>query len=153
MNIKRLLDRAQKSQLFRSIGDSPENGCSVISSWEEWPGPEDPLVSEIHYGQQAIKDKIFSVEQETEWNEALALVVGVASKNLPYDPSEDSWYAPNVAVWQAAWVFCLEELYQSNSIPVPNELVAQIYWFEKGHWPCALLSLDSIANPKGYLVY
>ncbi|HDT5889378.1 TPA: hypothetical protein QHA87_004912 [Aeromonas dhakensis] len=154
MNIERLIDRAGKIQFFSALGAEIDDASIVrIGEWDEWPGPEDPRVEEIGLMQQSLYERVAHATEEAKWSRALRLMVEAAAKAVPYIEGEDASYGPNIAVWSAAWTFALEELYSSHDAPVPAEVRAQLYWYERGHWPCALIELSSTGSPKDYVVY
>ncbi len=155
MNIERLTTRIRESSLFSSLGTQIDDPLIVqIASWEEWPGPEEPRVEAIGTRQQSLHDDVvLNADEEEEWNRALRLVVEIAANVVPYKEGEDAWYAPNIAVWSAAWTFALEELCLSHSSPVPAEISAQLYWYERGHWPCALVTDSKAGGFRDYVVF
>jgi hypothetical protein len=129
------------------------NSEVAIHSWAEWIGPEDPLAAEIGLHQQRLYDVAVLQSEKELWDHALRFVVGVAAQIVLYVEGEDSWYAPNVAVWSVAWTFTLEEVHIARDTPVPPELGAQLYWYGHGHWPCALVHESSIGRVQDYVVY
>lgn len=102
---------------------------------------------------QSFHDAIVPAHTEPEWNRAVRLTVDSAAPLVPYVEGQDAWYGPNAAVWSAAWIFALEETYISQGIPLPTEVGAQLHWYERGHWPCALVSASSCDNADDYVVY
>ncbi|HEY5994246.1 MAG TPA: hypothetical protein VIU46_06540 [Gallionellaceae bacterium] len=154
MNLTRLSKRVRETNLFSSLGaELDDPSISRILSWEEWAGPEEPLVQVIHSHMQSLHDALVPEGSEQLWNEALHLTVEALSSLVPYIEDQDAWYAPNIAVWSAAWIFALEEAHIASEIPLPNDVCSQLYWFERGHWPCALVSLSSRDNIQDYVVY
>lgn len=108
---------------------------------------------EISLRMQHLHDSLISDDEEAAWMQALESVVDHARYLVPYEDDEDAYYAPNIAVWELAWVLALEEVHISKAIPIPNFLKAQIHWYERGHWPCELISLESDERPEDYVVY
>ena len=154
MNLQRLVERVRQVPLFSALGAEIVGFTGGrIHSWEEWQGPEEPLVENIGTRLQFLHDSLVAKSEEEKWNQALLLVVKLASQNVPYVESEDVWYGPNAAAWSAAWAFSLEEAYLSRNLPLPAELRAQLQWYEKGHWPCALLNLSRTENIEDYVIY
>ena len=102
---------------------------------------------------QDLYDEVVLGSEDEPWSQALRLVVDTAAPVVPYKDDEDAWYGPNVAVWSAAWAFALEELYLARCLPIPPELSAQLYWYERGHWPCALVMDSQFENTQDYIVY
>jgi hypothetical protein len=154
MNLERLANRIRAIKLFSSLGVDIDDAVVVrIRSWNEWVGPEDPLGLQIGMRQQTLHDAIVVKSDEQLWNQALRIAVGISAKSVPYAEGEDSWHAPNIAAWSAAWTFSLEEAYFSRSISVPAEVVAQLYWYERGHWPCAVAVESSGERIQDYVVY
>ncbi|GIW80570.1 MAG: hypothetical protein KatS3mg105_2377 [Gemmatales bacterium] len=99
---------------------------------------------EIHTRQQSLYETIFAkAGQQREaaknlWNNIHTIVFHYASKNVPYDPTEDAWHAPSTAVWQAAWTAGLVGVCRMLNQDIPDDLEQQWRWFQEGHWPCAL---------------
>ena len=155
MNLTRLSERVRNANLFSSLGaEIDDPSVSRILSWEEWPSPEEPLVEAIHYRMQSLHDAIVpGGVGDTIWNQALNLTVKSSITLVPYAEGRDAWYAPNIAVWSAAWTFALEEAHIASAVSLPSELLAQLYWYERGHWPCALTSASGGENVQDYVVY
>jgi hypothetical protein len=154
MNLDRLSSRVKEVNLFSALGvELSEPPIIRIRSWDDWPGPKDSRVETIHTHMQSLHDAIVFRDTEPQWNRALRLTVDIARYLVPFDESQDAWYGPNIAVWSAAWVFALEEVHTAKSIPLPSEMRAQLYWYERGHWPCALVSLSRRENIEDYVVY
>lgn len=154
MNTARALETAREIQWFAYCGKPLEGAVSTIGSWDEWIGPEEELVSEIHFKQQSFHDQIVNKEEEeANWNNLLASLVEIIKHHAPFKEDEDAWYAPNVAVWQAAWVLALITVFEDKTQSVPDELVAQWAWFVKGRWPCALVTPAMARDEAGYVIY
>jgi hypothetical protein len=154
MSTANALETAKKIQWFVNCGNPLENAVSTIGSWDEWIGLEEELVSEIHYKQQSFHDQIVNNEtEEANWNNLLTSLVEIIKRHAPFKESEDAWYAPNIAVWQAAWVLALITMFEEKSESVPKELTAQWAWFAKGRWPCALVSPVKASDETGYIIY
>jgi hypothetical protein len=119
---------------------SPASRVKQIRAWDEWAGPDDEAVGELHSRQQSLYDEIMKLDQSGAgralWDRIHAIVQRVAAASVPYDAKEDAWYGPNVAVWQAAWTAGLVGLYLYFRRPLPQDLTEQWQWFLKGHWPC-----------------
>lgn len=154
MNNLRLCARISEANLFSSLGAKIDDfNVSRISSWEDWLGPEEPLVQELASHLQFLQEGVLLSIGEPEWNQALQLALEMATKLVPYIPGEDAWYGPNTAAWIAAWVFVLEEAYISCDVPLPAEVNAQLYWYRRGHWPCALVIESQFQSIEDYVVY
>ncbi|MHC2066877.1 hypothetical protein ACYFX5_05370 [Bremerella sp. T1] len=136
------LNRVESLPWFHNLGQDPpwDSHCRQIQDWSEWPGPEDPSVSEIAYRQQSLYDELMTGEHSEQlkelWDRIHAIVIRVASSRVPYDADRDSWHPPNAAVWQAAWTAGLMGLCLYLGHPTPPELRTQWEWFALGHWPC-----------------
>jgi hypothetical protein len=154
MDLKRLVHRVRAIHLFSALG-AEIKGSSIprIRSWSDWAGPQDPLVEKIGLIAQSLHDAVIPASEDENWSRALRVVVQIGAEFVPYVESEDSWHAPSSAVWSAAWTYALEEVYRSFNISVPLEVVAQQYWYERGHWPCALVSDSSMCSEQGYVVF
>lgn len=130
---------------FRNIGGSisPDAAVERISTWEDWPGPEEPSVIELGYREQSFYDEFMQAAGEDVrqrlselWDRIHAVVFRVAAPAVPFDPKQDTWHAPTSAVWHAAWTAGLIGLCLQTGRPVPAELEEQFSWFAQGHWPC-----------------
>jgi hypothetical protein len=155
MNVELVYNRISALSLFANLGKiEPDiSSMSQIESWDDWTGPEDPLVQEIHNRQQEIYNSIIAPEEDEIWKKSIETAADFLSKSVPYDPDEDSWYGPNMAVWHAAWTFALEVAHANKGLPCPPEIEAQVHWFAMGHWPCALKSPGKLENINDYVVY
>jgi hypothetical protein len=127
---------------FSHIGDETEYPYS-IGDWEDWLGPEDPMVMPLGSWQQELYDGLLAsagdkaTELKELWDEVLDKVLQTASKSVPYDASQDAWHAPTTAVWSAAWTAALVVSFLFLSRPLPVDLITQWRWYVKGRWPCA----------------
>ena len=109
-----------------------------LDSWFEWNGPEDEQVAKLNDDllglyEALVRDK----ESEKIWDSKIKCLVKYLRNYTPYDENEDAYFGPNHAVWQAAWVYHLNELYKAKDIYVPPQLSAPLHWFTQGHWPCS----------------
>ena len=143
---------------FSNIGrpTPPDAGVKRIFAWEEWPGPEkDPAITELHLQHQALFDAIMvdAGEQRAAraelWDRIHAAVFRAAASRVPYDPKQDAWHGPTMAVWQAAWTAGLVGLCLQSGRPVPPEIQEQWLWFARGHWPSGY---DSFSDEPGPLL-
>jgi hypothetical protein len=154
MDLQRLKNKALQLRLFSALGaEIDDPSVARIRSWDEWLGPEDPLVEGMAKHLQRLHDDLPRLPDEGEWNRALRLVVDVVAKHVPYIEDEDAWYGPNTAAWCAAWALALEEAYIYQHQSLPAELRAQLHWFEQGHWPCALANSTGKEAVSDYVVY
>lgn len=154
MNLDRLSIRVRGVGLFSALGEKIQDSSVIrLRSWEEWPGPEEPRVEAIGTHMQFLHDQIISADAEPEWNRALRITVDFAAALVPYVEEQDAWYAPNIAVWSAAWIFALEEAHVARNLPLPAEVRAQLYWYQIGHWPSSLVSLSRYESIEDYVVY
>ena len=129
---------------FENIGKdvSPTAHVEQIHEWQEWPGPEDSSLDEAGVWQQSLHDEIYSSARDKStqlaelWNRIHTIVFRDAAPKVPYDPDQDAWHAPSVAVWDAAWAAGLIGLCIYLNRTIPTELQQQWAWFVQGHWPC-----------------
>jgi hypothetical protein len=138
------LDQIECIPWFRRVGvPILSSDVKRISDWSQWPGPEDPSVSQVYEGQQALHDELMDVPKDTRisleelWETIRKNVFRVAQGAVPYRQGQDSWYAPNAALWHATWTAGLIGLCYFLGREIPPELREQWTWFSAGHWPCA----------------
>ncbi|MFC5430779.1 hypothetical protein ACFPTO_18535 [Paraburkholderia denitrificans] len=152
--LQRLKSRIVRTPLFSNIGVPMLNASNPrIVQWDAWLGPEDPASLAIAIRQQELHDVLVPPEEEQEWVASLRFVIDHVATLIPYDPDEDVWHAPTAAAWSAAWTFSLEHLHAACGVPLPADTAAQLVWFERGHWPCALVDGASGANLKDYVIF
>jgi hypothetical protein len=153
-SLHKLKSRIVGTPLFSSVGFPILNASNPrISQWDAWSGPEDPRALAIAMRQQELHDIVVSPEKEQEWDASLELVVDHVRTLIPYDADEDAWYAPTTAAWSAAWIFSLEQFHDTSRIQLPADISAQLVWYERGHWPCALVDGASGANMEDYVIF
>jgi hypothetical protein len=146
--------RISSLPLFANVGRIIlDVSVSRIASWDDWTGPEDPLVGEIHIRQQEIHDSIIAAEEEEVWADSLNAAVTLLSKVVPYDSNQDTYFGPNMAVWHAAWTFALEVAHVTKRLRCPPEIEGQVQWFANGHWPRALKQSGKMQTANDYVVY
>lgn len=134
---------------FSNIGKPmpPDAGIERIYRWEEWLGPEMPGNTRLHDQQQALYDSLMEEAGDEKealvalWSRVHAAVLRAAAPKVPYDPNQDCYHAPTLAVWQAAWTAGLVGLCLALGRPVPPELQEEWEWFVRGHWPSGYASL------------
>jgi len=141
-----LLAELEEIPWFASLGERVAHSANVrtIASWDDWPGPEDEGVMEIHSRQQSLygslldsaKDKRGSAERL--WEDIHKVVFRLGSKAIPYEKDKDAWHAPTTALWQAAWTAGLVGVCRLLGQVVPDDIQEQWEWYRRGHWPCAL---------------
>ena len=119
-------------------------------TWEEWLGPEDELVSLLNDDLTKFCDVV--VNDKQSWDKVIEDTVNYLKKFTPYDDGEDCYFSPNSAVWQAAYVWQLVELYDSKELSIPPQLSAQLYWFKKGNWPCSYTRNSNGEEIEDYII-
>jgi hypothetical protein len=85
------------------------------------------------------------------WDRIHAAVFSAAASRISYDPNQDTWHGPTMAVWQAAWTAGLIGLCLETGRSIPPELAEQWTWFNRGHWPSGYVWLKGQRGPL--LVY
>ena len=153
-NLHKLKSRIVGTPLFSNVGlPTPNTGNPRIFQWDAWLGPEDPGSFAIALRQQELHDGLVLPEAEQEWHASLKLVLDHVTTLIPYDPDADAWCAPTTAAWGAAWTFSLERLHDASGIQLPADISAQLVWYERGHWPCALVGGASGSNLEDYVIF
>jgi hypothetical protein len=134
---------------FSNIGRPTPADAEVgrIHEWEEWPGPEEPTITELSLRHQALFDDIMAdagaqrAALTEVWDRVHDRVFRAAAPKVPYDPQRDAWHGPTTAVWQAAWTAGLVGLCLHTGRSVPPEIQEQWLWFVRGHWPSGYSSV------------
>ncbi len=147
LDLDTFLKQLERIPWFAHVGTPVRSSKAMqgMSSWEDWPGPEDSSATELSHWQQSLHDELLGASYENRdvltqlWNTIQTTVLTSADKKVPYNPNEDAWYAPNAAVWHAAWAAALVGLCLFLGRPIPKELQEQWNWFVQGHWPYAWL--------------
>ncbi|MCX4143215.1 hypothetical protein M0D68_33795 [Paraburkholderia sp. SEWSISQ10-3 4] len=153
-NLRKLKSRIVGIPLFSNVGlPIADTSNPRISQWDAWFGPENSRSLAIAIRQQELHDILVPSSGEKEWNASLRLVVEHVKTLIPYDFDEDGWHAPTTAAWSAAWIFSLEQLHDASGILLPADLSAQLVWYERGRWPCALVEESSGANLEDYVIF
>lgn len=146
---------------FSNIGKPVDAASSVerIYDWNEWPGPNEASIIELSWRQQDLFDALMeSAGSERArfsalWESIHGIVFRVAAPKVPYDPQQDAWHAPTMAVWQAAWTAGLVGLCYCAGRPVPEDLAEQWKWFVIGHWPSGYAAIGAERQLGPLLVY
>jgi len=153
MNTIEAIERAKEINWFGDVGKPTDPTIKTITSWCDWIGPEDSLVTVIHYKQQQYFESLVGDEKEHQnWNDLISSLVGHIKSTVPFEEDGDSWNGPNMAVWHAAWTFALKLLYKDKGLPTPAEITIQMHWFENGRWPCSLIATESAIIENGYVI-
>ena len=160
-SVEDLLAQIESAPWFRNIGKPTPDDSQVerIYRWEDWPGPEEPSIVELAYREQALYDDIMRdagghrERLSALWDSIHKVVFRVATVAVPYDPQQDTWHAPTMAVWQAAWTAGLIGLCIESERPIPPELKEQWEWFVRGHWPSGYASVRGDNQLGPLLVY
>jgi hypothetical protein len=78
-----------------------------ITSWEAWPGPETPGSTLMGEAAVARRARLLAAGDplmiEALWQRIHERVFMQAIARVPWKDDEDAWYAPNTAVFHAAW--------------------------------------------------
>ena len=160
-SVEDFLAKVESLPWFRNLGQPNPSDSRVkrIYRWEDWPGPEEPSVSELAFRQQALYDDLMRAAGEDReqlsafWDRIHTVVFRVAAPAVPYDPQQDTWHAPTAAVWQAAWTAGLMGLCLQVRRPIPPDLLEQWEWFVRGHWPAGYASVSADGRLGLLLVY
>lgn len=157
--VAEFLKRLEVVPWFSQLGKPGPEVVEVetISTWEEWPGPEEWNVAELSERLQELYDTVFSDAADEEaapisLRDAIRVIVfRRATHAVPYDPNEDPWHGPTAAVRQAAWTAEYIGMCLQLGRPVPAEIQSQWEWFERGHWPCGYAPL--LDKPGRLLIF
>jgi hypothetical protein len=143
---------------FARIGAPTDEGVPRLATWDDWPGPESPLVERIHLEQQELYDAIVissaggGAALEGVFDRIRQRVLALAGTTVPYEPNEDAWHPPTSAVWHAAWTAGLMALCISTGRTPPRALASQWEWFTRGHWPAAYSSDPPDGSAAAFVV-
>jgi hypothetical protein len=145
---------------FAHIGDPIENpALPRLHTWDKWGNPEDPQIIMIHLRQQDLYDEILqnnascADDLAETFDHVIKMVIELARERVPYDKAEDSYYAPNTAVYHAGWTAGLVALCQMTDREPPPEIAVQWHWFRKGHWPAAFVDVDANDEPLSPITF
>jgi hypothetical protein len=130
---------------FAHLGEPSrwDRGCTRLSRWDQWPGPENELVLELALTYQDLRDRIFASCPQSDadhlqalFNRVYTVVVNRAGKAVPlFDPDQDAWYAPTQCARDAGYVAALIACVVACGWPVPEDLAEVWNWYQAGHWP------------------
>jgi hypothetical protein len=140
---------------FAHLGEqSPWDGsCARIFAWDQWPGPEDPLVEAFSCASQERYDRAFAAsplpasDLQHLFDRGHSAVTSLARNAVPFDPEEDAWHGPTQCVWQAAYTGGLIMCVLGSGWAIPDDLVEEWNWYCAGHWPSGFASDDPTARP------
>lgn len=132
-------------RFFVNVG-APHPVARRIESFDDWPGPEDGRVEQIHLRQQAIHDDVIGSdpsEVQEIFDRVVRSVVIIGSNILNVPEETDAWDPRGTAVWHAAWTAGLVAVHLALQRPLPSDLAGQWAWFQQGRWPAVLVSIDT----------
>jgi len=111
-----------------------------IREWSGWPGPEanEVFAQRIQswYDSLTASASLRKSEMEVLWERVHQIVFEHARATVPFDPSEDAWHGPTIAVWLAAFIAGIIACSLLLGQVIPDEALAQWRWYTAGHWPC-----------------
>jgi hypothetical protein len=164
--LKEFEERLGSVAWFANIGrPSPwDHGCARMSLWEDWPGPENRLSDAFCRMHVVLRDRTVGTPADPDLQALFArmrmLTLSYARTEVPYDPEEDCYHAPNQCVWDAAEVTAIIACALARDRPVPEDLVELWNWYEAGHWPSCFArepgdgpAHGALFFPRGLLVY
>jgi hypothetical protein len=134
---------------FANLGKpSPLDGTALrITSWEGWPGPENPGSNLMSEAAMSRRNRIHASGDvaaiEAAWNQIHQRVFQLTKGRVPWNDDEDAWYGPNAAVMEACWTAALVGVARALKLDLDAggigddwTLAIKWRWFEAGHWPC-----------------
>ena len=157
---------------------SPQDGRVYrIYDWRAWMGPEDPAVvlqNEYYMTWKDHLDEEAGEDCTALWREIYDQVFDLARDAVPFDPEQDAYHGPNMAVWSCCWFAALTGCWLNLFGGLTQPLRRDAYqtslcyqwridliwgWYAAGHWPCSfywtlhsdMASAESHPEPK-YLV-
>jgi len=148
------LDTVSTIKWFSDIGiylDHPYR----IHGWAEWDGPEHPANSALNGWLYELYEQILGTAKNRDidlaplWENVIKSLTTIVKDTVPYDENEDAWFAPNAAVWHAAWVGALIFSHKYLDLKLPKILQNQWEWFSRGHWPCAF-AIQSVEEAESF---
>lgn len=131
----------------------PDAKVVRLERWEQWPGPEDELVTELD---EMLMARTFALgvrdlghrpptrfggwldrsrKTRQTFHQARDLVSELASARVLTGPEQDPWHPQTAAVMGARHVAGVVACYRERGLAL-GELAAIWKWFEAGHWPC-----------------
>ena len=153
MNEETVRERLRRTSLFANLGGSVEvDGVSRMVDWSDWPGPEDPAVQAALDPVNTYLEGMAALLGDDAVDRLLDAGVSYCKELVPYDEAGDAWDPRRTAVWHAAAAHLAELDFVQRGQEIPSILRAQLQWFERGHWPCALAKQPA-TDPLAYVVY
>ncbi len=147
---------------FAHLGQPlPEDNVVRIWDWDEWAGPEEESgrIIALSLCHQEWHDSLLAAHPERRaelgeiWSRVTEIVMGAATRGIPYAPEADAWHGPTMAVWQAVWTAGLVAWHLACDEAIPADLAQQWDWYARGHWPCGYAYLKADEEPGPLEVY
>ena len=145
----------EKVPWFSRLGEAIDDASIArILSFDDWPGPQEPLVERMHLEQQQLFDDLRATEPaaSADFDALVSRVLRDISERVDFDTSSDAWDGPSSAAWHAAWTAALFATCLRLDRDVPIWLRDQWLWFQRGHWPTGYRSLGSDGKPTGLVI-
>lgn len=136
---------------FANLGKPSPRDPEVfrISHWDTWPGPEDPGSEMQSTFRMEWRDELFKSDARPPglpeaWAAIQDRVLHLTKPTVGYDDDQDTWFGPNAAVVDAAFMAALVgctilkhgNLEEANDARNQWTLSNEWSWFRAGHWPC-----------------
>lgn len=150
------VETAKSFEWFSAVGeDIDDPDVERIRSWDDWEGPENERVAAIHIDQSDMREALIGGDGRLEsiFDTVCGHMIAHISAFVPYDPDEDAWHGPTLAVNQAGFTVALVVLHKYLHVKVPDFLAAQYKWYERGHWPCGCKTVDDHGRPAGLCIF
>jgi hypothetical protein len=145
---------------FEHLGQPNERDGEVrrITSWDEWPGGDAPGVTAYFYQagewRKGLLDEAgdHRSEIEAQWKRIEQKVLTHVASRVAYKPGRDTYYGPNLAAHDAAFMVSLVACHCMLGLHLPAELECIWWWYQAGHWPCGYTEGTELFEPSGLLI-
>ncbi len=119
---------------------------SSLNSWDDWPGPEDPLCEAIGTIAQKYFDNL-SDQHGLDYDTFMLKVKEVLSDISTvheWDQDEDCYDSRSAAAWEASWWVALKYYYDEYGVIFPEIARKMMDFLAAGCWPYGLSETGEI---------
>ncbi|MCI5056438.1 MAG: hypothetical protein MRY83_10045 [Flavobacteriales bacterium] len=134
---------------FSSVGKPIDKRINRIFSWNEWKGPESAGVELLNDEHQFFfEDKIeCDTALSALFSETQSYILKSIEKYVTFPTDFDPWHPQSSAKWMGAFTGAMHRTLSSVD-EIPDPIIEQWSWYEKGFWPCAYDDEVKGSEPK-----